>query len=446
MEASICKGEKTRVWSFLLGLCFLHLLFVSAGCNRTSRKTASVASNGRSAQTGRSPGSCDIVVRGSMGTSIDLTFNMSLPSSPMFSDPVQLPAVSLSRQRYLAARYVGRRRWEEMSQLAAMLWKLAGEKSKQAEALAASRSRDKHIFSLRNQAHAHLMESVALLEQVIRENSFFYLARLRLAYYLMELVSPKAVIHLKRLVDHPEAGRMAKMHRLALVHVLIRQGRVTEAMLNLNRLGSFLGADRLRALVLWGMGAFDGAARALLTAALNQGSKTGSSVQSTRWITAVFPRFLAMTTRPALTLRAWANAGSGFRPGSAKKLYKELARQLLLLGRCTEARVVLSMAGLSRKGVCPSNSGSCALYVAKRTGFCLTRHATAWLRAGADKKTVSLKCGLDCRNKGCISKGSLGDPRLDRAAICICRGLDHCAYGRSCSRSASASIMVQIKK
>ena len=136
---------------------------------------------------------CRVEVKGTVDAQTAPRLRWPMPEPRPFVDPVPTRPISLKKQRRAATRYRGQIRWREMSQLAARLWATAKSNTSKADALARTSPGSKEAVLLKRKAHAHLREAVALLGQVLHERKDFYLARLRLSYYLRHLHPIKAL-------------------------------------------------------------------------------------------------------------------------------------------------------------------------------------------------------------------------------------------------------------
>jgi tetratricopeptide (TPR) repeat protein len=369
-----------------------------------------------------------------------------------FNDPVPLKPISLKKQRRRATRFRGTTRWKEMSQLAAMLWKLAKEKTAKADAMERQGRSARRAVKLKRQARAHLHESVALLEQVLQEAPKFYLARLRLAYYMRHLQPKRAVPHFKALIVHPRALANSLVHRMELARLLVENAKPYAALRTLIRLNPTGACVALKTAAFWKLGRYDRAANALWKAAVAPSAK--ADAEAARAVRLVWPRVLALTSAPQRKIKHWIKSGPTWWRAQAADQVKKLAAALIHLGRPLAAHRTLKAARISGRPVSgPTSAAQCIRHLGRAAAYCLKHHARSHLPSGKPPPPLQLKltCKTRCRNDGrCTSRADLGKPALKNAASCICRALSACrpaggSSSRRCVYRVNSPLTVRIK-
>ena len=360
---------------FLLSLC---------GCpgKNTSGPPVKV-----SAQARQNPEKeCPLFGKSDLNTEVQLErpprVAISLPMPSPLQDPNPVPTrTTLKMQRRRAARSTGESRWKANTQLAALLWSLAHQKIAQADNLSEKPRHIKKKIRLQRGAHAHLQECIALLEGVISEKKGYYLALLRLAYYLRNLKHDKATDRFQELLAHPGSKDVRGRLRLALGRIYLEQGALEPALRVLKE-GGFSGKDvgvgnYLLATAHYRLGRPAKALSVLETAAEQESISQDLKEKIIGFLAVLW----AVSSHPSSHYSDWVSI-SWVKP-HARMVAQDTLRLLKEMGRGDIAVAFGKKASISIQGVTRDakqeigSPGDCLQRLGKRGRLC-------WLRCGAE--------------------------------------------------------------
>lgn len=436
------------------------LPMLTGGCPAKPQHGRKVTPAGRSGRTARSV--CPRLsapVRVTVG-GVGLP-RLPLPATIRFIEPERLPKnVSLQRLRRRASRYRRARRWRANTSLAALLWKMAHEKTRRAHTLEKSGTHEKKRIVLQREAHAHLRECVALLEQVLSEKPGFYPALVRLAYYARDLRAREAIRYFKKLVSHPKVKAKKNNHLrcrygFSLARLLVAAADEAGALTVLKPLqcGQRAGAVAyLKAIALFAGGRFDEAAHALWAAARAvsgpkddrkaAGPKDDRKADSARLRTRIARAWTpvgAMTARPAEHLKQWLSPKAGAWRKLVLTKAVALANKLRQFGRFAAARRVAALIrkttgrrveggnGAQTGGAAAEKAARCTARLAKRVRYCL--HRTRLRAARKEKKRWPRRLVLTPTDRDRYALKNGAHLHGDRFANCVSTHFKRCLAG-----------------
>lgn len=379
-----------------------------------------------------------------------------IPAARPFSDPEPVPEdISLKRLRRRASRYLRAKRWKANAQLASLLWRMAHKKTRLAHRLEKLGRAKKKRVVLEREAHAHLRECVALLEQVLTEKPGFYLALLRLAYYLRDLRPKEAIAYFRKLVDHPKSAGRRDDLRESLSRLILAYGSGKRALEVASRIQKKESArvEYIKAGAAFRARKLDSAADHLLRAA-----ERTQEAPMRMMVRAALPHFLAMAPSPAKKLEPWLAGSEKWWASARDDLVEKLRQQLMELGRTDALKRVEKVAGVAAAGSSEKAKNEvrsfrdCVKRLSRRARYCLLREGVelgrpkgGGKRAGprGDGRAViaSFEVGGVGKKTACGLEG-LDHPAAGRVGRCLCEELVACAdrlkRPRRCKRALPA--------
>lgn len=334
-----------------------------------------------------------------------LPIQVHLPPPAPFVDPEPLPKrVSLKRQRRRASRSRRRWRWRANAQLAALLWRLANEKTSRAERLTTSKRARKRRVLLHRDAHAHLKECVALLEAVLSEKKGHYLSLIRLAYYLRELKPIKAIKYFRQLLKHPKSKGSRASMQVTLGRLLLEKGELKSAVSVLREAKTDNG-ELLRAVAQYRLGQPAKAAEVLLKLSA---SGPPSTEVGAKIIRKLLPALWALSPAPAEALDRWKKVEWLSR--DKKDLATEALEIMYEMGRRPDRskkllkKVPQAKPPTPREGTKASGPRFCVERLERVAQFCLYSHGWPARRFFAPPQARSLASKDKDKPKGSGSK------------------------------------------